>query len=156
MAEPGAGCLRWEGAEKTLPKRMLRRASAGRGFKKGNGRSRTNTFVQRRPLPFHKKCSRTFFVSSSYRNLILLITEFSVRVLLFMTAVPKSGQAASRTSVTAAFLKYVVTKFRQQPFPLKIRCLTTHCIPSTRHPFHVPALSLPIPYQAVRLPGQSC
>ena len=36
MEEPGADCLQWEGAG-GLCKRMVRKASVGRGFRKGNG-----------------------------------------------------------------------------------------------------------------------
>ena len=39
---------------------MLRKASIGRGFRKGGWCSRTNTFVQRRPLPFRKSAGALF------------------------------------------------------------------------------------------------
>ena len=38
----------------------------------------------------------------------------------------------------------------------KIRCLITRCIPLMRHLSDEQVPSLQVPYQAVRLPGQSC
>ena len=79
-----AGCLRRGREFNNVATRMVRKASVGRDFRKDNGRSRTNTFVQRRPLPFHKSARALF------RNILLCNTlprpQVPVRVLPVMTA----------------------------------------------------------------------
>ena len=46
------------------------KASVGRGFRKGSSRSRTNAFVQRRPLPFRKSAAH-FVPFPSFRFRLL-------------------------------------------------------------------------------------
>ena len=45
---------------------MLRKASVGRGFRKGDSRLRKTRVFRERLSSFHKKCSRTFFVTFSF------------------------------------------------------------------------------------------
>ena len=63
MEEPGADCSRREWKQNEDIKKMSRKASVGRDFRKGGSRSRTNPFVRRRQPPFPKSASH-FFVTS--------------------------------------------------------------------------------------------
>ena len=63
MEEPSADCSRREWKQNEDIKKMSRKASVGRDFRKGGSRSRTNPFVRRRQPPFPKSASH-FFVTS--------------------------------------------------------------------------------------------
>ena len=70
-----ADCLRREGVEKQK-QRMIRKASVGRGFRKGEGRLWTNAFVRERLSPFRKSASHFLRVILLYILLYHPTAEF--------------------------------------------------------------------------------
>ena len=95
-------------------------------------------------LPFCYFCSVTSVTSVTSVLLLLLYpcTETG-SCLCFVSVLPVHGNIISSFPVTVNS-------------NLFFRYSAGHCMPSAHHLYHVPVLSLPVLFQAVLLPGQSC